>query len=98
MLKLAGEPGGTVAVAVDAFGLDSVPSAICAVAPKVCTPDFSGSNPLVPVIPVTALVDPAGAGTENNFTGVPVVTSYTLNCRTQFVLTLAEHAGVFLKS
>ncbi len=40
-------------------------AAICVVAPKVCTPDFSGSNPLVPVIPVTALVDPAGAGTDS---------------------------------
>ena len=87
-----------MAVAVDAFGLDSVPSAICAVAPKVCTPDFSGSNPLVPVIPVTALVDPAGAGTENNFTGVPVVTSYTLNCSTQPLVTVALHALSVVKS
>ncbi len=70
-LKLAGEPGSVVAVAVDPFGLDSVPSAICAVAANVCTPAFMASGPLVPVIPVTADVAPDGAVTENSFTGVP---------------------------
>jgi hypothetical protein len=40
-LKLAGEPGATPAVAVDPFGLDSVPSAICAVAANVCMPAFN---------------------------------------------------------
>lgn len=75
ILKLAGEPGATVAVAVDAFGLDSVPSPSCAVAPNVWTPDFSVSGALVPVIPVTGPVAPAGAGTLNNFTGVPLVRS-----------------------
>jgi hypothetical protein len=70
-LKLAGELGATVAVAVDPFGLDSVPSAICAVAAKVCTPAFNVTGPLVPAIPVTAELAPLGAGTENSFTGVP---------------------------
>ena len=74
-LKLAGEPGRAVAVAVEAFGLDSVPSAICAVAVKLCAPDFSGSAALVAVMPVTAVLAPAGAGIEKTFTGVPVVTS-----------------------
>jgi hypothetical protein len=70
-LKLAGEPGATGAVAVDPFGLDSVPSAICAVAANVCTPAFNVSGPLDPVIPVTAEFAPLGVVIENNFTGVP---------------------------
>ena len=69
--KPTGAPGATEAVAVDPFGLDSVPSAICAVAANVCTPAFNVSNPLVPVIPVTAVFAPLGATIENNFTGVP---------------------------
>ena len=69
-LKLAGDPGATGAVAVDAFGLDSVPSAIWAVAANVCTPAFNASAPLVPTIPVTAEFAPLGAAIENSFTGV----------------------------
>ena len=70
-LKLTGDPGATPAVAVDPFGLDSVPSAVCAVAANVCTPAFNDTAPLVPVIPVTAVVAPLGAAIVNNFTGVP---------------------------
>jgi hypothetical protein len=69
-LKLAGGPGATVAVAVDAFGFDSVPSAICAVAAKVCTPAFNVSIALVPVIPVMEVLAALGAAMVNNFTGV----------------------------
>jgi hypothetical protein len=36
---------------------------------------FIDHCPLVPVIPFTGPVAPAGAVMENNFTGVPVVTS-----------------------
>src|SRR5262249_51488247 len=74
-VKLTGAPGLTVAVAVHAFGSDSVPSASCAVAAKTCTPDFNASGPLEPVIPVTGPVAPLGAVMENNFTGVGPVRS-----------------------
>ena len=68
-VKLTGTPGLTNAVAVHAFGSDSVPSAVCAVAPKECEPLFNVSAALVPVIPVTGPLAPAGAAIENNFTG-----------------------------
>ena len=68
-VKLAGTPGLTKAVAVHAFGSDSAPSAICAVAPKECDPLFNVSAALVPVIPVIGPLAPAGAAIENNFTG-----------------------------
>ena len=59
----------TKAVAVHAFGSDSVPSAICAVAPKVCEPLLSDRAALLPVMPVTALLAPDGAAIEKSFTG-----------------------------
>src|SRR5258708_22715062 len=68
-VKLTGTPGLTKAVAVHAFGSDSVPSAICAVAPKECEPLFNVSAALLPVIPALGPLAPAGAAIENNFTG-----------------------------
>ena len=68
-VKLTGAPGLTKAVAVHAFGSDSVPSAICAVAPKVREPLFNVIGAEVPVIPVTALFAPEGAAIENSFAG-----------------------------
>ena len=69
-VKLTGAPGLTKAVAVHAFGSDSVPSAIWAVAPKVCEPLLRVSAELLPVMPVTALLAPEGAAMEKSFTGV----------------------------
>ncbi len=86
---------------VQARCLDSLPSGSHALTEIRCFPDSKSSFAgLFPVIPCTKPTGFGGNGISKSFVRcfTPAEMSYATNSSTHTVFTVAEHAGVFVKS